>query len=701
MACVRFDAYQFKEYTLGNNSKTIRPAFYGGFRTDLRKRKWILSLYTSLLIYNDQNDSFLPVKLNDNDPVPVLLDFVDIGENKYLVSTVKGLHLMTERDEFEFLTEQINQPEETGLIYRMILQENGSLIAYADSGIFLLELNHKQIKATGIKCFSNGASIKLPFPEPVWFIKGYDSYLISTGSELYHSEIPAHGKSFGDSEMILDAIELDFPEIGLHLGDPLFAVVKGHHNELFIRSLHGIYRYDQGTRWAELIRAENYGEMDFAEGQFREGFFFDRQGVLWAGTDKGLLKIVIPNKTFHTIRPEPENPSGLRFGKLNSSLIDNRGHLWLGTVGDGLYHSAPDSSGAFKSFEHFLPDPDNPYSIHSSAVIDLLEDTNGILWVGDVNLQWTDPNKQPYTFNYTPLNEYAERVPVDLFPTTLIEDRKGNIVAATAKDNAAYWIYRKENKEGYFLFLDSAKYFPGNPLPVPFQGKDKQLYMYLDRYFFIWDGWVFNDVPPLPEKNSPEESSRLNDATLIPFAYPAIADTILIIDSLGFPTENYAQIMYLITENGERKELWLNLFNRNEVNRYVLSDRRKEELPIQFRYKEDAFRSYSTGKGFIYNLIEDLRGLIWISTQDGLVSIDPETDQMNFYFEQDGLTSNQMYWGVNSDDSGQLFSAPPMDWSILTRTASGLTLRLAYSLQIFYFSTVLSFRVLIRYCLFH
>ncbi|MDL2211210.1 response regulator, partial [Bacteroides sp. OttesenSCG-928-M17] len=76
-----------------------------------------------------------------------------------------------------------------------------------------------------------------------------------------------------------------------------------------------------------------------------------------------------------------------------------------------------------------------------------------------------------------------------------------------------------------------------------------------------------------------------------------------------------------------------------------------------YRYETDkekegkeSFIAYTTEQGLINNnvrgILEDNRGRLWISTNNGLSSFDPTTKCFTNYTKEDGLTDNQFYWNA-------------------------------------------------------
>lgn len=93
---------------------------------------------------------------------------------------------------------------------------------------------------------------------------------------------------------------------------------------------------------------------------------------IFIGTRQGLYQFDAVNKSFNGI---PEIPSN---SFIHSLLEDKNGHLWIGTMGNGLfYYDAPT-----KRIINFIYNQKNKKSISGNSITTIFEDSYGDKWVG-------------------------------------------------------------------------------------------------------------------------------------------------------------------------------------------------------------------------------------------------------------------------------------------------------------------------------
>ncbi|MEX0601189.1 MAG: two-component regulator propeller domain-containing protein, partial [Rhodothermales bacterium] len=188
-------------------------------------------------------------------------------------------------------------------------------------------------------------------------------------------------------------------------------------------------------------------------------------------------------------RHDPDDPRSLNHDNVAAILEDRNGVLWVGTRG-GL-NRLDRSRGGFERFEH---DPQDPTTISNNWARALHEDSRGRFWVGTHGgLNLFDRNDGTFTrFTHDPDD-----------PTSLIE---GRVSAIHEDDDGRLWVGTGRTTGGLnvldveegtvrrYRFDASASDWPADPRPSgPWTGGGvTAIEQDVDGtlWFANWEGWV-------------------------------------------------------------------------------------------------------------------------------------------------------------------------------------------------------------------
>ncbi len=115
----------------------------------------------------------------------------------------------------------------------------------------------------------------------------------------------------------------------------------------------------------------------------------DEYGAIWAGSDKnGLFQYDPETNMWRNFEHDANQPSSLSSDEVRDLLVDHSGKIWVATL-DGLNRHTPGEPG----FERFFHKPGDSKTISSNALRALHYDGEGRLWVGAVSdgLNLMDP----------------------------------------------------------------------------------------------------------------------------------------------------------------------------------------------------------------------------------------------------------------------------------------------------------------------
>jgi len=148
----------------------------------------------------------------------------------------------------------------------------------------------------------------------------------------------------------------------------------------------------------------------------------DGTGTLWVGTNNGLA-IYNPSRQAVTSFNAIEDGSGLNEEIVTSIIEDDNGILWVGTFSSGLRWLDPQTG----KFSHYIRDPQDPNSISNDSILTIFESSNNELWVGTAGggLNRYDPVSDTF-ISYNDTNGLPNNI-----ISGILEDELGNLWLST------------------------------------------------------------------------------------------------------------------------------------------------------------------------------------------------------------------------------------------------------------------------------
>ena len=157
------------------------------------------------------------------------------------------------------------------------------------------------------------------------------------------------------------------------------AVVDDGANGLFVGTTSGLLHLDAHSRTFTAVTGN--GPRAAALREWIDGLLLDRAGQLWIGTkDAGLVRYTPGNGAVAQWRHDGADPQSLSHDRTYALLEDRAGQLWIGTeVGVDVML---DRAGDHPHFVRFQHRPQQASSIGAGRVVSLAEDASGDLWFG-------------------------------------------------------------------------------------------------------------------------------------------------------------------------------------------------------------------------------------------------------------------------------------------------------------------------------
>ncbi|MEJ2416544.1 MAG: two-component regulator propeller domain-containing protein [Exilibacterium sp.] len=387
----------------------------------------------------------------------------------------------------------------------------------------------------------------------------------------------------------------------------------------------------------------------------------DSDGILWLSLWGGGLDRFDPvTETFTHYRAEEGNPNSLSTDFVLESFQDSRGDI--GVTGEKYLDKLDPQTN---TFTHYRPDPDNPNSL-SAPVNKILEDTNGILWLGTYKgLNRFDPVTETFT-------QYLHQ---EDNPNSLI----GEYVWSLFIDSAGIiWVGTDEGLNRFDPTSETFTHYQHRKDDSTSLSTDTVSFLGTDNHGKLWVGTIGGGL----NKFDPNSGQFTN------FKYDRADPYSLSNNTVWMVIEDEVGAYWITTESGlnyyDPQGHRFNLYRNEPANPYSLSsdfvmsfyedeqgilwigtmggglnrfDRRQGRFT---HYQNDPTNPASLVQNDVNRIVPGRNGTLWMATNDGLERFDPASETF-VHYRHDPTNANSLLnnniQGLIRDAAGKLWVA--------------------------------------------
>ena len=192
--------------------------------------------------------------------------------------------------------------------------------------------------------------------------------------------------------------------------------------------------------------------------------FRDLDNYMWLGTENGLYilrKFDQPlDKEYELIHFDHSNPNtgSVAFGHITSIVQDSRGHIWVGTLNDGLNRFTGTFPTRDAIFEHFSFSADMHNALPSNRINDVYEDNSGNIWIATEGSAGSLALFNTHENNFVSFNKSDGLIGDHVF--SILQDTEGYLWLTTNKGIVRF--HKNDEKEPEMIYFTTADGLQGN-----------------------------------------------------------------------------------------------------------------------------------------------------------------------------------------------------------------------------------------------
>ena len=429
----------------------------------------------------------------------------------------------------------------------------------------------------------------------------------------------------------------------IDLGAPIRTVTRGPDGRLWAGTLGaGLFVVEDTGDGLRVVREVAVGEVD-ADGewtlpsQYVTAVEFDSHGEQWVGTWNGLARRPRGSRRFRVYRRSALDPRGLRNSEIHSLLEDRDGVLWIGTT-DGVNALSP-----YRHAFDLYMDP-GAGEVAPMRTRALLGGEEGVVWAGTRDSELV--RIETATARVEMVLDLKPLAPTDNLAGIhdLEHDGRGGLWIATL---GAGLVHHVPGREPRFHKAE-----PLDPRSLPHDD--------LESVLLASDGtlWLGSNTSSLIryEGGRFERYERLPDVGELPsYVWPIVEepDGTLWIGTFGGG-------LYRLSADRASGAHWKLGEDPDIAANRILSLNRAADGALWigtqgggvFRLDPDGegLRRWTAADGLPHDhvqaILEDGRGTVWASTSAGLGRYTPETDRWLTFDVRDGLQADRFYAGA-------------------------------------------------------
>ncbi|AXY74106.1 hybrid sensor histidine kinase/response regulator [Paraflavitalea soli] len=483
-------------------------------------------------------------------------------------------------------------------------------------------------------------------------------------------------------------------------GNPVKTVVEcifeDSKHRIWIGTYDGLFRYTIATNSFRRFSYQEGDSSSLGHNHVRT-IAEDRSGTIWAGTLNGLSKLLPDEQHFITYRHIAGNEASLSDNAVNCIMADNEGLLWVGTRnGVNAMHIATGKMSTYKT------EDGNIFSLTGKAISCAWFDAAGIYWFGTFMRGINKYDKNINLFGLKLTSTFKKNGGPPLIVTSFAENPPGNVYVATYDGGLYEFNYRTGEVRQTAIRLNGK---PVQPLTIMAVHMASANRLYIGTYGkgVIVLNTITGETAQITTGSAPgapynndiycfgEDSKGNTWVGTNGAGIHVIRDNKVVVTYSPAPSGPHERLLPIngyiraIVEDPD-KNIWIGTHGGGLAvyqptgDTWTIYNQSNSQLPsnkiqsllcdshgmmwvgtdgggLSLYYKQKKqFTRFTEKDGLqnttIYQIVEDLQGQLWLSTNTGISSMDPASHKFRNFTSYNGVQNSNFFHGSGIRLSG-------------------------------------------------
>lgn len=416
----------------------------------------------------------------------------------------------------------------------------------------------------------------------------------------------------------------------------IFVIHLDRNNELWIGTNCGLDKFDRETEsflhyWEDPIYKPGFYKSGMNEKYCVTTIYEDNDGILWIGTNGGLLEFNPQNKKFIHYECDIQSENDLSLNQVTSICEENENMFWVGTwVGLNLFDKRT------KKFEKFFHNDKKITSLSHSNISAILRERSGTLWITTFGGGINKVNRTNYPFKQYFIHTWRETKRFSSAALMHIFERS----------DGTLWISTPSGLINYDPRLEKFKdYITNRNIRLARE----------DRFGNLWLAMNISSGRGLEKIDKSGRTSVITDSSgkRMDFLVNKLVEGednkvwICTEDGAGLieinSTSNKFSIVYsfpTIIYSLHKDEYGLIWFGTREKGLYCFDPKQNRIIE---HYQSDPKNVKSISGNSVFAIHEDSDGNLWLGTNIGLNKFDRKRKEFYHFTESNGLAHNWVH----------------------------------------------------------